>query len=73
MISAGIRNDAAAAFVIGERRNLVVSPTQLERADGLQVFELQVELAGVGGSSPFEQGGADGNAIEERASAVDVS
>ncbi len=46
VIAAGVRDNAAAAFFVSERGNLVISAAQFEGADGLQVFELQVRACG---------------------------
>src|SRR5438045_3537405 len=47
VVAAGICNDSAFTFLVGERRNFVVRAAQLEGADRLLVFRLQVELAGI--------------------------
>jgi hypothetical protein len=72
MIAAGIRDDSAAAFLVGERRDPVISAAQFESADGLQVFELKVKLALVRRARPFEQGSVDGDAVEQRLGLADV-
>jgi len=43
VVAARIGDDAAGAFCVGERRDLVVRAAQLEGTDGLKVFGLQVE------------------------------
>ena len=45
VIAARIGNDPAPAFFIAKRCDLVVGAAQFEGADGLQVFELEEELA----------------------------
>ena len=64
VIPAGIGDDAAAPRLVAQRRNLVVGPAQLEGADGLQVLEFQVELAGVGGLGPLKQRRPDSDPVE---------
>ena len=71
MIAAGIGDDAAAALFFGKGRDLVVCAAQLERADGLQIFRLEVKLAAVVaavGSVDMrrDQLGAHGNAAQAR-------
>jgi hypothetical protein len=53
MIAAGIGDDATFLLVRRQRCDLVVSPPQLEGADGLLVLRLQVELATVSGGIDF--------------------
>ena len=72
VIAAGKRNDAAATFLVSQRRDFVVSPTQFEGSDGLLVFELEVELAGVGRGCPLEQGSVDGDAVDKCVGLFDV-
>ena len=72
VIAAGVGDDSPAAFGIAQRSDLVVSPAQLEGADGLQVLELQVEFAGISNASPFQEGRADGDALEARLSLLNV-
>jgi hypothetical protein len=45
MVPAGISNHAAGPLFRRKRRNLVVGPTQLEGADRLQVFGLEIKFA----------------------------
>jgi hypothetical protein len=73
VIAAGIRDDAAAAVFFAQGNDLVVGSAQLEGADGLQVFELEEELAGVDSAGPFEQGRADSDAIEACTGLLNVS
>jgi hypothetical protein len=47
VVAAGISDDAAPPFVLGERRNLVISAAQLEGADRLKAFRLEPEPATV--------------------------
>jgi hypothetical protein len=47
MIAAGIGNDATLKSFLGKGRKLVVGATQFKRPDRLQVFRLEVQLAGV--------------------------
>jgi hypothetical protein len=47
MISARVCDDTAGTFFVSERCNLVVSATQFESADGLQIFRLEIKLAAV--------------------------
>jgi hypothetical protein len=47
MVAAGVSDNAAPVLLGGERRDLVVSATQLERADGLKIFRLKVKMAAV--------------------------
>ena len=47
MIATGVGDDAAAPVFFGKGSYLVVSATQLERADRLKVFRLEVKLAAV--------------------------
>ena len=72
MITAGVRDDTATALVIRKRGDFVVGSPQLEGADGLEIFELEEELAGVRGLGPLEERGADGNAVEAGLSGADV-
>src|SRR5262252_282486 len=72
MIAAGIGDDSAPALVLGKRGNLVVSAAQLEGADGLQVLELEEELAGVSVVGPLQKRSADGNTVEASAGGNDV-
>jgi hypothetical protein len=73
VIAAGIRDDAAAAVFFAQGSDLVVCAAQFESADGLQVFELEEELAGIRRARPFEQGSAGGDAVKARTSLVNVS
>jgi hypothetical protein len=73
VIAAGIRDDSAAALFVAKRRDLVVSAAQFESANGLQVFELEEELAPVRRTRPFKQGSADGDAIEAAPSLLNVN
>jgi hypothetical protein len=73
VIAAGVRDDPAAAFVVGKRCDLVVSPAQFESPDGLQILELEEKLALIPRARPFEQGRADGDALEESTSLLNVS
>lgn len=52
------------SFLWRQGRNLVVSAAQLEGSDGLEIFELEEELVGVGGLGPLEKRRADGYAVE---------
>src|SRR5208282_1027424 len=72
VIAAGIRDHAAAAFVLAQRSDLVVSPAQFESADGLLVFELEEELALIRGAGPFEEGSSDRDASEEGLSGAKI-
>jgi hypothetical protein len=45
MIPAGVGDHAALALLYRERSDLVISPTQLESPDGLQVLQFEIELA----------------------------
>jgi hypothetical protein len=73
MIAAGIGDDAAFLLLGTEGRDLVVSPPQLERADGWLVFWLQVKLAALpSGVRPSDQFGADSNALDTGPSFADV-
>jgi hypothetical protein len=47
VVAARIRDDAALALLRSQRRDLVVSPAQLERADRLQILKLKKKSAGV--------------------------
>jgi hypothetical protein len=73
VIAARIRDHSAAAFFICQRSDLVVGAAQFEGADGLQVFELEEELALIRRTRPFEQGSADGDAVEKVLGLADVS
>ena len=71
MISAGVGDDAAAQFFRRKGSDLVVRPAQLECADRLQVFRLEVELAGIRGllilmNMGFNQWGAHRNTAQAR-------
>ncbi len=68
MVTAGITDDAARAFRVGERGDLVVGAAQLERADGLLALELQVDVRR--GPETHERG-ADGDAADAFAGGVD--
>ena len=70
MIAAGIRDDAAGAFFVAERCDLVVSATQFEGADGLQVFRFEIENE----AFVFQrnQRSADGDAVEAGSGFADV-
>jgi hypothetical protein len=65
VIAAGIGDDSTAAFFVGQGCDLVIRSAQLEGADRLKVFQLEEELACIGGARPFEQGSASGDAAEE--------
>jgi hypothetical protein len=43
VVAAGVSDDAAGAFFVGERGDLVVRAAQFEGADGLKIFRLQIE------------------------------
>jgi hypothetical protein len=58
------------AFFIGQRCDLVVSAAQFEGSDGLQVFGLEIESAAF--VFQWDQGGADGDAVEAGAGGEDV-
>jgi hypothetical protein len=45
VIAARIGDDAAGAFFVRQRRDLVVRAAQFEGADGLEVFRLEIESA----------------------------
>jgi hypothetical protein len=47
MVAAGISDDAASAFFVRERCNLVISTAQFEGPNGLQIFRLEVKFAPV--------------------------
>jgi hypothetical protein len=47
MVAAGISDDAARALFFGQGCDLVVSAAQLECADGLQIFRLEVKSVAV--------------------------
>ncbi len=64
VIAARVGNDSAAALFAAKRCDLVISPAQFKGADGLQVFELEEELALIPRARPFEQQSADGNTLE---------
>jgi hypothetical protein len=73
VIAARIGDDSAAAFFVAKGCDFVICAAQFESADGLQVFELEVELALICRTRPFEQGRADGDAVEARLSLLNVS
>jgi len=73
VIAAGIRDDAAAAVVLAKRCDLVIGAAQFEGTDGLQVFELEEELAWIARAGPFEQWSADGGSLEECSGLLNVS
>jgi hypothetical protein len=73
VIAAGVGNHSATALFGGERRDLVIGAAQFEGADGLLVFELQVELPLIRRGRPFEEWGADRDALQERAGLENVS
>ena len=71
MIAAGIGNDAPPPFLIGQGGDLVVSTSQLERSDRLQIFRLEIEPAAVRVVVRFvdmrgNERGARGNATQAR-------
>jgi hypothetical protein len=47
MIAAGISDNTTSTFFVGERCDLVVSASQLEGANRLQIFRLEKKLAAV--------------------------
>src|SRR3954447_13632407 len=69
MIPAGVGDHAASAFLVGQRRNFVVSPAELERTDGLKMFGLEVESAAF--VLKGNQRRADSDAVEEGAGFAD--
>jgi len=73
VIAAGIRDDSAVAVFFAQGSDLVVCAAQFESADGLQVFELEEELALIRRARPFEKGSADGDALEEGSGLLNVS
>jgi hypothetical protein len=73
VIAAGIRDHAATTFVLTQRSDFVICAAQFEGADGLQVLELEEELALFRRACPFEQWSADGDAVEARTSLLNVS
>ena len=65
MIAARIGDDSAASFCVAKRCDFVISAAQFEGADGLQVFELEEELALIRRARPFQQGSAGGDTVQE--------
>jgi hypothetical protein len=59
VIAAGVGDDASAAVFFRKRSYFVVSAPQLERADGLKIFRLKVELTVVADVVPFVEVGRD--------------
>jgi hypothetical protein len=53
MVAAGVSDNAAPVLLGGERRDLVVSATQLERADGLKILRFEVKVAAVLSNARF--------------------
>jgi hypothetical protein len=53
VIATGVGDDSAVPVFFGERSYLVVSAAQLERADGLKIFRLEVKLAAFLDSARF--------------------
>src|ERR1019366_6164586 len=72
MISAGIRDHAAAPLLVAEGSNLVIGSTQLEGADRLQIFKLEKKFPLRGDTRPLQQGSADGNAMKQSLRGEDV-
>jgi hypothetical protein len=72
VVSAGVCNDASAALIFGERKNFVVGAAELESAYGLEVFELEEELAVGGSGCPLKERSVDGDAMEKALSPPNV-
>jgi hypothetical protein len=53
VIAAGVSDNAAPVLLGGKRRDLVVSATQLERADRLKVLCFKVKMAAVLSTARF--------------------
>ena len=68
MVAAGLRDNAAASFLFGQREDGVGGTANLERAGLLQILALEEELRS--GERVDRVTGEDGSAVDARTNAV---
>jgi hypothetical protein len=73
MISARVGDDSVTALLRRERRDLVEGPTNLECADRLKVFRLEVKCAPIERQWVFQQRRARGYTLNTGSCGFDVS